>query len=108
MAVGAVFGDGQFGGVAEEFVEDIGGVTVGGDDDLGAEGGVLIGDVGVGGDALVDEVAGQDRALSDLPCIGRVRWGVCRWRTSPSQLTLEVVLGRSIRVVERWLRGCRR
>ena len=59
VAVGAVFGDGELGGVTEELVDDVGGVSVGGDDDLDPEGGVLVRDVGVGSDALVDEVPGQ-------------------------------------------------
>jgi len=54
-----MFQDGQFGGVAEDLIEDVGGVAVGGDDDLRAVGGVLVGDVGVAGDALVEEVPRQ-------------------------------------------------
>lgn len=59
MAVGGVLDDGQLGGVAEDLVEGEGGVSFGGDDDLGAVGGVLVGDVGVAGDAFVEEVPGQ-------------------------------------------------
>ncbi len=57
VAVGGVLGDGQLGGVAEDLVEGEGGIAFGGDDDLGAVGGVLIGDVGVAGDALVGSTA---------------------------------------------------
>lgn len=62
MAVGGVLDDGQLGGVPEDLVEGEGGVAFGGDDDLGAVGGVLVGDVGVAGQPLVDEVAGQGPA----------------------------------------------
>lgn len=50
LAVGfsGVLGDGEVGGVAEDLVQDVGGVAVGGDDDLGPVGRVLVGDVGVG------------------------------------------------------------
>ena len=56
VAVGGVLDDGQLGGVAEDLVEGEGGVAFGGDDDLGPVGGVLVRDVGVAGDALVDEI----------------------------------------------------
>ena len=67
MGVGGVLGDRQLGGVAEDAVEGVGGVSVGGDDDLGAVGGVLVGDVGVLGDAFVDEVARQAPSGERLP-----------------------------------------
>jgi hypothetical protein len=47
VRVGRVLQQRQFGGVAEDLVQHVRGAAVGGDDDLGAEGGVLVGDVGV-------------------------------------------------------------
>jgi len=59
VAVGGVLDDGQLGGVAEDLVEGEGGVSFGGDDDLGSVGGVLIGDMGVARHSLVQEIPRQ-------------------------------------------------
>lgn len=57
--VGGVLGDRQVGRVAEDLVQHDDGLAPGGRDDLGVVGGVLIGDVGVGRGALVEEIARQ-------------------------------------------------
>jgi hypothetical protein len=57
--VDRVFGDREIGCIAEDFVQHVVGFPVGRDDDLCAVGGVLVGDVGVGRDAFVDEISGQ-------------------------------------------------
>jgi len=54
-----VLGDRQVGRVAEDLVQYRDGLAPGGRDDLGAIGRVLIGDVGVGRGALVEEVPRQ-------------------------------------------------
>jgi 2-polyprenyl-3-methyl-5-hydroxy-6-metoxy-1,4-benzoquinol methylase len=57
--VDGVLAERQIGWVAEDLVQDCDGLAPGGPDDLGAVGGVVVGDVGVGGGALVEEVARQ-------------------------------------------------
>ena len=59
VRIGGVLDDGQFGGVAEDLVQHVEPVTLRGHDDPGAEGGVLVGHMAVGGHALVGEVPGQ-------------------------------------------------
>lgn len=60
-----MLGDGQVGGVAQDLVEGEGGFGDRGGDDLGAVGGVVVGDVGEGGGALVDACPVQLRFLQD-------------------------------------------
>ena len=57
MGIGGVFEDRQFGCVTKYLVQNVGGVALGGDDDLGAVGGVLVGDVRVLGDSLIQKIA---------------------------------------------------
>lgn len=57
--VGGVLGDRQVGRVAEDLIEDGHGFAPRGGDDFGSVGRVVIGDVGVGGGALVEEVPRQ-------------------------------------------------
>ena len=78
--VGGVLGDRQVSRVAENLIEHRDRLAPGGRDDLGAVGRVLIGDVGVGGGALVEEVArqgaGREAATAlrePLPVRGRQR-----------------------------------
>lgn len=70
MGVDGVCSDVEVGGVADDYVENVGGVTVGAGNDLGAVGGVLVGHVGVGGAALVDEEPGQSPCGQRLGLIG--------------------------------------
>ncbi len=48
VAVGGVLDDGQLGGVPQDLVKGEGGVAFGGDDDLGAVGGPVLGSVSPG------------------------------------------------------------
>lgn len=82
VGVGGVLGDRQIRCVAEDFVEYVVGFTFGGDDDLGAVGGVLVGDVGVGRQALFGEIAAHrprrrrpPARREPLPITGRQRPG---------------------------------
>jgi hypothetical protein len=71
VGVGGVLDDRQLGGVAQDLIEHVKAVTIGRDDDLGPVGGVLVRDVGVGGDALVEEVARQDPGGQRAPSHGQ-------------------------------------
>ena len=59
MGISRMFGDRQVGGVAEDLIEEVVSFPICRDDDLRSVDGVLVGDVGVGGDSLADEVARQ-------------------------------------------------
>ena len=80
QARGGVLGDRQVGRVPEDLIKHCDRLAPGGRDDLGAVGRVLVGNVGVGGGALVEEVARQGAggeaatALREpLPVRGRQR-----------------------------------
>ena len=64
VAVCGVLDDRELAGVAEDLVKGVRGVSFGGDDDLGAERRVLVGDVGVARDALINEVPRQRAPVS--------------------------------------------
>ena len=68
--VDGVLGERQIRWVAEDLIEYRDGLAPGAGDDLGAVGGVLIGDMGVGGGAFIKEVARQRSGVRLRPRCG--------------------------------------
>ena len=66
MGIGGVLGDRQVGGVAEDLVQDVVRLAFRGNDNLGAVGGVLVGDVRVRREPLVREVATRSSCRDGL------------------------------------------
>lgn len=107
MRICRVLGDRQIGCVAEDFVQHVVRFAFGGDDDLRAVGRVLIGDMGVGGQTLVREIAAQPSCGDGLAANGEplpITGRECACTESAGQRkSLVIVDDRQIRRAQRLL-----